>query len=142
MRRVIGQQLLTFEELSTLLVQIEFCLNSGPLTPLTGDPDDVGAITPWHLIMNFPPRSIPEASYRDTALPSLTRWRLVREIHDHFWSRWSREYLHTLQQRNKWKKPTNYLSWRYCSNNGSLTTAVIEDGPWVESSAFIPAESV
>ena len=28
---------------------------------------------------------------------------------NHFWARWAREYLHTLQQRGKWRKPVANL---------------------------------
>ncbi|UYV72012.1 hypothetical protein LAZ67_9001549, partial [Cordylochernes scorpioides] len=40
MRRIIGNNLLTYEELLTVLVQIESCLNSIPLYPMSNDPND------------------------------------------------------------------------------------------------------
>ena len=30
-------------------------------------------------------------------------------MRDHFWTRWAREYLHSLQQRAKWQRPRNNL---------------------------------
>ena len=41
MRRVIGERVLTFSELTTLMYRVEACLNSRPLTALTEDPSDL-----------------------------------------------------------------------------------------------------
>lgn len=46
LRRVLGDAILTYEEMSTLLAQVEACLNSRPLQALSDDPDDTAALTP------------------------------------------------------------------------------------------------
>ena len=33
-----------------------------------------------------------------------SHWSLVKTLKDLFWTRWSREYLNTLQQRTKWER--------------------------------------
>ena len=102
LRRQIGEQKLTFEELSTLLAGIEACLNSRPLEPLSDDPEDLQALTPGHFLIGGPVIAIPEPSLEEVPMSRLSRWQLVQQIQQHFWRRWSKEYLNTLQTRDKW----------------------------------------
>ena len=51
LRKIVGNVKLTFEELSTLLTQIEACLNSRPLVPLPSDDDGIEALTPGHFLI-------------------------------------------------------------------------------------------
>ncbi|CAI6371200.1 unnamed protein product [Macrosiphum euphorbiae] len=38
------------------------------------------------------------------------RWRLITDLHHHFWTRWKNEYLSSLQLRRKWTEPGQNLS--------------------------------
>lgn len=106
--RVIGEQILTYEELNTVLVEIEALLNSRPLCPLSSDPNDFTALTPGHFLMNEAPVRLPEVNLTEISVHRLSRWELVQRIQQHFWKRWHNEYLNTLQQRQKWiSKPSN-----------------------------------
>jgi len=100
--RVIGDQLLTFEELSTLFTQIEAILNSRPLCSLSTDPNEVDVLTPAHFLVGEPLVGIPQPDLTTVPLNRLSRWQLISQARQHFWKRWSTEYLHSLQQRNKW----------------------------------------
>ena len=44
----VGEVKLTFEELMTVIVQVEVFLNSKPLTPLPQASGDLEALTPGH----------------------------------------------------------------------------------------------
>ncbi|XP_062540783.1 uncharacterized protein LOC134208854 [Armigeres subalbatus] len=106
LKRVIGNQKLTFEEMSTVLVQIESVLNSRPLTPCSDDPTDLTAITPAHFLVGRQMQAIPEPSYTTMKLSTLSRWQLGQVIQQHFWKRWLVEYLSGMQNRQKWFKRT------------------------------------
>ena len=108
LKRIIGTQLLTYEELITFTTQIEGAMNSRPLTPLSGLPDDLEILTPGHFLVGGSLTHIPEPSATQ-CLDHLTHWRLVQGMFHHFWERWAREYLHTLQQRLKWTRKTTNL---------------------------------
>lgn len=105
LRRVIGETTLTFEEMSTFLSQVESCLNFRPLQTLSDDPEDISALTPGHFLVGAPLLAVPEPSLNDRANNSLSRWQLLQKMRDHFWERWSREYLHELHCRPKWLRP-------------------------------------
>lgn len=102
LRRVVGDHSLTYEELSTLLCEIEACLNSRPLTALTDDPTDPQPLTPAHFLIGRPSFLIPQPRITEEKIPPLKRWKLLSQMTQDFWNRWSAEYLQTLQVRNKW----------------------------------------
>lgn len=109
LRRVLEGRTLTYEELSTLLCQVEVCLNSRPLTPISNDPRDLSALTPGHFLVGDPITSVPEPSLVDLNPNLVTRWRQVSQMRDHFWQRWSREYLANLQQLPNWRQQRRNL---------------------------------
>ncbi|XP_054711001.1 uncharacterized protein LOC129220596 [Uloborus diversus] len=102
--KVSGSALLNFEEFYTLLLQIEACLNSRPLTALSSDPSDLSALTPAHFLVGGPIHQFPEPSTSSRASSLSERWKLIQRLRLDFWNRWSRDYLHTLQPRSKWWK--------------------------------------
>ena len=106
LKRVAANVKLTFEEFSTLLTQIEACLNSRPLVPLPHDNDGVEALTPGHFLIGRPLEALPDHAffYRNVSL--LRRWHLSQALLRQFWQRWSIEYLTSLKRYNKWLYPT------------------------------------
>jgi len=44
----------------------------------------------------------PEPSLDHLAVPRLSRWQRARQLVEHFWKRWSKEYLQRLQGISKW----------------------------------------
>ncbi|XP_063920382.1 uncharacterized protein LOC135135288 [Zophobas morio] len=101
-KRVIGENHLTYEEMYTLLVRIEAVLNSRPLTPLSNDPNDLSALTPGHFLIGHPLTAPVEKDHTAISSNRLSRWQLIEACRQHFWRRWSKEYLTTMQSRAKW----------------------------------------
>ncbi|GFW40650.1 uncharacterized protein TNCV_2835941 [Trichonephila clavipes] len=99
---------LNFEELVTLVTQIEACLNSRPLTPLSNDPQDLQPLTPGHFLIGAPMASFPEEVPSQPACLK-KRWNLIQHLRSQFWRRWHLKYLNQLQQRTKWNKPRRNL---------------------------------
>lgn len=102
LRRVIGETILTYEEMYTLLTCIEACLNSRPLIPLSNDPNDLNALSPSHFIIGESITAPLEHDLLPLKLNKLSRWQLIQQMKQHFWKRWHSEYLSQLQGRNKW----------------------------------------
>lgn len=103
LKRVLGLANLTYEEMNTVLVQIEGILNSRPLTPLSSDPSDLTALTPSHFIIGRTLTVLP--SPQDTepsAIPTLSRYLRIQQLKAHFWKRYYTEYITELQKRQKW----------------------------------------
>ncbi|XP_054718591.1 uncharacterized protein LOC129227990 [Uloborus diversus] len=122
--KVSGSALLNFEEFYTLLLQIEACLNSRPLTALSSDPSDLSALTPAHFLVGGPIHQFPEPSTSSRASSLSERWKLIQRLRLDFWNHWSRDYLHTLQPRSKW--------WKEQPNLKNIKNQIMTTNVWVE----------
>ncbi|XP_039758296.1 uncharacterized protein LOC120632536 [Pararge aegeria] len=103
-KRYIGNNKLTFEELSTLFAQVEAILNSRPLYPMSSSPNDMLPLSPGHFLIGRPLTSLPSPQIEDsTSTSSLDRYARIESIRQQFWRRWQREYISELQQHTKWR---------------------------------------
>ncbi|KAJ8040732.1 Alpha-N-acetylgalactosaminide alpha-2,6-sialyltransferase 6 [Holothuria leucospilota] len=103
-KAVIGNSDVTEEELHTAFTGAEALLNSRPITKLSDDPRDDSVLTPNHFLTGQLGGQLAPTTIHGDTNPS-QRWRHVQMLITHFWKRWQREYLPSLQARGKWRKP-------------------------------------
>lgn len=91
--------------METLLCQIESCLNSRPIVPLSDDPSDYEPLTPGHFLIGTSLKAVPDNDLSSIPLDRLQKWHRVQKMFQDLWKRWHLEYLSTLQPRAKWCNP-------------------------------------
>ena len=104
MKAITREQVLDDEGLHTLMCEVESVVNGRPITKVSDDPRDLEALTPNHLLLLRPGITAPPGKFTKDDIYSRRRWRQVQYLADVFWRRWIREYLPSLQERQKWNK--------------------------------------
>lgn len=99
---VIGVQPISEEVLHTTLLEVEAILNTKPLGYTSSSAADLDAVTPNVLLMGRLDGALPSVVYPKSEGLSRRRWRHSQVLADHFWARFIRCYLPTLQCRQKW----------------------------------------
>ncbi|CAG7727733.1 unnamed protein product [Allacma fusca] len=102
LRRVLGEAFLSFEEMSTVLAQVEGCLNSRPIGEISSDPNDYNVLTPGHFLAGKSLVALPDQNLEEVPVNRLNRWQKIQQMVQQFWKRWVDEYLTRLQTRPKW----------------------------------------
>jgi Family of unknown function (DUF5641) len=104
MLHVLRQRAPKEETLRTFLAEVEFLLNSRPLTFVSTDPNDPESITPNHLLLGKRELVLsPGANITSADLLNKQWWTSQHWTND-FCARWLKEYVPTLQFRSKWEK--------------------------------------
>ena len=104
LRKVLGNSRLTYDELSTVLTEVESTLNSRPLTYLY---DELGeALTPSHLLHGHRLSALSEGidsevEPNDVKEKISKRFLYLTKLLTHFWNRWRREYMTDLREYHK-----------------------------------------
>ncbi|XP_049875165.1 uncharacterized protein LOC126373172 isoform X1 [Pectinophora gossypiella] len=103
LKRTVQNVVLTYEEMCTVLAQIEAILNSRPLVPLSSNSDDFSYLTPGHFLTGRALVSYPERDLTNVPISRIRLWNVTNKIVQSFWSTWSKYYLNNLQNRPKWR---------------------------------------
>lgn len=99
---------LTHEVLCTLMAEVTGIMNSRPLVPVSTDPDSPFILSPSMILTQKAAVSPPLGDFTEKDLYT-KQWRQVQALANQFWARWSREYLPTLQKRQKWTESKRNL---------------------------------
>jgi hypothetical protein len=105
---VLKEQAPKDEVLLTLMAEAEHIVNSRPITFVSSDAADPEALTPNHFLIGTSSGLQSPGEFVEADLCLRRRWRISQRLTDHFWRRWMREYIPTLNKRSKWfqrKKP-------------------------------------
>jgi hypothetical protein len=88
LKRAFHTHTLTFEEFSTSLAEIEACMNSRPLCPLTSAPEDLNVLTLAHFLKGVSSDIVSDTASLQTQTDHLGRFQLLQRIRNHFWRKW------------------------------------------------------
>jgi hypothetical protein len=61
-------------------------------------------LSPGHLLIGEPLTQVPSAAYTNVKCNRLSRWQAYQQQLQQFWQQWSSDYLHNLQQRQRWQR--------------------------------------
>ena len=113
------------EAFRTFMTEAECIVNSRPLsTNDLNDPEAPEPLTPSHLLtLKAKVVLPPPGRFQRADLYSRKWWRRVQYLANEFWLRWRREFLHSLQARNKWMYPKRNLSV------GDVVVSKEDEGP-------------
>ena len=96
--------LLTDEVFRTLLTEAELIVNSRPITTDPENPE-LAALSPVQLLtLKSKVVLPPPGDFQREDIYCRKRWRHVQHLANVFWTRYRKEYLQSLQYRNKWNK--------------------------------------
>lgn len=102
LKQLLHAQLVSDETLMTLMTEAEKILNDRPITNIGDDVTDPDPLTPSKLLLLKNNACLPLGTFQSHDRYTRRWWRQAQYLADVFWHRWVREYLPTLQERQKW----------------------------------------
>ena len=97
LKRILGKSSLNYEQLSTVLTEVEAVVNSRPITYIFDNQNIVDPLTPAHFLVGHRLTLLPKSDCKTESSRSniLEKWKHRQTILEHFWKRFYKEY--TLQ---------------------------------------------
>ena len=111
LRKTMGEHVLRWDELLTVLTSAEAVINSRPIAIIDTPPmDGVNPLTPGHFLTGTPLCALPSVQDKQSKITSLRRWNLLQKLQSEFWNSWKSNYLMKLNRRTKWKRISHNLT--------------------------------
>ncbi|GFV56438.1 integrase catalytic domain-containing protein [Trichonephila clavipes] len=124
LRKIIGKALLTFEELVTILVEIEYIVNSRPLTYVTDDFSEPNSLTPLDFLQygrkshDYPLHFAELANKVSNRESLIKRKQYQSTLSKNFWNKRKIQYLLDLKTVHHLKSPKMSKLVMLCSSKG------------------------
>ena len=107
MYAVLGNRSVTEDVLSTTMCIVEQTLNARPLTPVSSDVNDLEALTPNHFLLGNKTVCLPYLPCAEEFVDHRKLFRQTQAYANLIWDRLRKEYLPTLNNRQKWRSTAN-----------------------------------
>ena len=105
LRITTGEQILSWNEMATVFVEVKSILNSRPLTYMSDDQNDLRPLTPNHQLLGRASPDIPQGPYEETK-NTHKHFQYIQTIGNNFWRQFIDEYIPKMIaiDRSKWQK--------------------------------------
>lgn len=97
----IGQSVMTFPELQTVLYEVSNLVNERLIGRHPTSPEDGAYLCPNDILLGRSSTKVPNGPFNESADPR-KRFYFIQNVVDAFWSRWPRDYFPSLLVRQKW----------------------------------------
>lgn len=104
LKRMLLNNVLTFEAYQTLFAKIGSVLNSRPIVPLSDDPTELNYLTPAHAMIGERIIQPLCGNLNDLPLNRVKQQKMLDKIQQDFWNIWRKEYIGLMQNRYKWNR--------------------------------------
>ena len=107
MYAVLGNRSVTEDVLSTSMCFVEQTMNARPLTSVSSDANDLEALTPNQFLLGNKNICLPYLPCAEEFVDHRKLFRQTQAYANLIWDRFRKEYLPTLNNRQKWRSTTN-----------------------------------
>ncbi|XP_055543151.1 uncharacterized protein LOC129728722 [Wyeomyia smithii] len=107
--RQVGGSRLSYEDMSTVLAEIEAAMNSRPIVPMSEDPNDCTALTPAHFLIGTSMHAEPDPDLSEIPFTRLDHYQRLQQLFQQFWHHWRTEYLQELQRDTCGHRPNTEI---------------------------------